>query len=385
MTAIISSKVTEQDWRYPPIEPNRTGLLRLQDTPAHTMYWAEYGNPEGEPVFVVHGGPGGASVPFMARYFDPQRYRIILYDQRGCGKSTPSVAQNPTEGLTDNTTAHLIHDIDALRDHLGVSGKMHLFGGSWGSTLSLAYAIAHPETVETLILRGIFLCRHKDLDYLYQGNAATCEQDPSDTSLPGAYMFYPEAWKDFVAVIPPEKRHDMVAAYAEIFNTPAQTPEQVDLLNRAALAWSVWEGVTSYLAQDLDDLGKFADPEFAKTFARIENHYFMNGAFLGGRSGAGNRDNDFILQNAARLKDIPVHIVHGRFDMVCPMFQADDLVRALRAAGNEDVTLYRTAAGHSMQERENVLALTGVMEDLKKTPVLRMPHVATDTPPEPGL
>ncbi len=363
MSTIVSSKAAEQDWRYPLIDPNRTGLLHLQDTPPHTLYWEEYGNPEGEPVLVVHGGPGGASAPFMARYFNPQRYRIVLYDQRGCGKSTPSVAQNPAQGLADNTTAHLIHDITLLRDHLDISGKMHLFGGSWGSTLSLAYAIAHPETVETLILRGIFLCRRQELDYFYQGNAATCARDPYDTSLPGAYMFYPEAWEDFVAVIPPEKRHDMVAAYAEIFNVPAQTSEQVALLNRAALAWSVWEGVTSCLAQDLGDLGKFADPEFAKVFARIENHYFMNGAFLGGKSGEINRDNNFILENAARLKDIPTHIVHGRFDMVCPMFQADDLVRALYAAGNTRVTLHRTVAGHSMQEKENVLALTEVMNN----------------------
>lgn len=379
MSAVLSSKLTEQDWRYPQSEPRQTGFLALQEDSAHVMYWEEYGNPNGEPVLVVHGGPGGASSPFMAHYFDPQRYRVILYDQRGCGKSTPSVAQNPADGLTDNTTAHLIEDIDRLRNHLGITGKTHLFGGSWGSTLSLAYAIAHPENVESLILRGIFLCRREDLDYLYQGNAADYEANPFDTRFSGAYHFYPEAWKDFVEIIPPEKRHDMVAAYAKIFGTQPQTQEQADFLTRAACAWSVWEGVTSYLAQDLSDLGKFADPEFARAFALIENHYFMNGAFLGGKSGEGNRDNNFILENAARLKDIPVHIVHGRFDVVCPALQSDALVAALKDAGNENVTLTRTVAGHSMQERQNALALTDIMDGLGRG--APQPSIAENTTP----
>lgn len=358
-----STAMTEQEWPYPSIPPRESGILALSGS-AHRMYWEEYGNPAGEPVMVLHGGPGGASSSFMARYFDPSRYRILLFDQRGCGRSTPCVASDPAGGLAANTTGDLIGDIKALRAHRGIEEKMHVFGGSWGSTLALAYAIAHPETVETLVLRGVFLCRRQDLDFFYQGNAKAYAQNPFDGSSPGAYLHYPEAWKLFVETIPPENRHDMVAAYAEIFKTVPATPQESRRLDEAALAWSVWEGVTSYLAQDMSDLGKFAEPDFAKAFALIENHYFMNGAFLGGQAGPSHRDNNYLLENAYRLKDIPVHIVHGRFDVVCPMLQADALVSALVAGGNERVTLHRTVAGHSMQERENARALIEIMTHL---------------------
>lgn len=357
------SKMSAAEWRYPQPALHASGALEVSEG-RHRIHWEEYGNPRGEPVLFMHGGPGGATKPALARFFNPERYRVILFDQRGCGKSTPSAADGDGRAaLRENTTQHLIDDVLALRRTLGVTGTMHVFGGSWGSTFALAYAIAHPETVERLILRGIFLCRRKDLDFFYQGNAARFAEDPYDTSLPGTYICYPAAWRTFVEVIPPEKRGDMVKAYAELFADEADTPEAYERQTRAALAWSIWEGATSYLAQDLSDLGKFAEPEFARAFARIENHYFMNGAFLGG-AGEANRDQNYILENVARIRDIPVHIVHGRYDLVCPLFQAEELVRALRAVGNTAIDYRVTAAGHSMEERENNRALTDIMDAL---------------------
>jgi proline iminopeptidase len=360
------SKMSESEWRYPQPMVRASGHLRASESPRHDVYWEEYGHARGEPVMFVHGGPGGATKPSLARFFDPERYRIVLFDQRGCGRSTPSAsADDPAPALTDNTTAHLISDMLALRKELGIEGKMHVFGGSWGSTLSLAYAIAHPETVQTLILRGIFLCRRKDLDYFYQGNAKTFASNPYDTALAGTYMVYPEAWKAFVEVIDESARCDMVKAYAGIFAHKPQNAEEQDCQTRAAVAWSVWEGVTSYLAQDLGDLGKFAEPEFARAFARIENHYFMNGAFLGG-AGEKNRDQNFILEQVSRIRDIAIHVVHGRYDHVCPLFQAEELVRALRACGARALDYRITPAGHSMLERETNQVLTHIMDGLPR-------------------
>jgi proline iminopeptidase len=358
------STIHESEWTYPQPKANTSGLLNVSQLPAHSIYWEEYGNPKGEPVLFIHGGPGGGTAPVMARFFDPKRYRIILFDQRGCGKSVPSAAEDdPLPALADNSTPHLIGDIIQLRAHLNISGKMHVFGGSWGSTLALAYAIAHPETVATLILRGIFLCRRKDLDFFYQGNAAYYADAPGDTRLPGTYLCYPEAWKSYVEVIPPTQRSDMIKAYARRFAMQAGSDQDKAYATEVATAWSVWEGVTSYLAPDSSDHQKFADPVFARAFARIENHYFMNGAFLGG-SGEENRNQDYLLSHIMRIKDIPVAIVHGRYDLVCPLFQAEELVSALRNAGNTAIDYRITAASHSMMERENALALVNIMDNL---------------------
>lgn len=365
MTA-YSKMDMEKDWKYPQPPLNKSGMLRVSTQPPHEIAWEEYGNPKGEPVMFLHGGPGGACAPLLARFFAPERYRIILFDQRGCGKSKPSAADDdPRPALQANTTDDLIEDIGKLRKEVGITGKMHVFGGSWGATLALAYAEKHPNTVENLILRGIFLCRKQDLDYFYQGNAATFATRPHDHAVPGAYMFYPEAWERFVQVIPPEERGDMVKAYARIFaRVPKNDAERAELLE-AAKAWSVWEGVTSYLSQDLSNLGKFEEPEFAKAFAKIENHYFMNGGFLGG-SGEANRTQNSILDNIEKIKDIPIHIVHGRFDQVCPLGQADSLVDALKKAGAKHVNYKIMPAGHSMMERENNKALTEIMDTLPK-------------------
>ncbi len=354
--------MSEYNWKYPQTEALKTGWLTVSEKPLHRIYWEEYGNPQGEAVMFLHGGPGGASEPMYSRFFDPKRYRVILFDQRGCGKSLPNAAEdNPAPALADNTTPHLISDIMQLHGALGIEGKMHVFGGSWGSTLALAYGIAHPETVRTLILRGIFLCRRQDMDYFYQGNAVHYAQDANDVSLPGAYMFFPEIWKSYVEAIPAAERGDIVKAYAKRFASIPKTEAERIALTEAAKAWSIWEGVTCYLAKDLKDIGKFAEPEFAKAFARIENHYFMNGGFLGGQ-GEQNRDQNFILDNLHKISDIPIHIVHGRYDQVCPMFQAEALVAALKESGAKSVSYRLTASGHSMTEPENLQALTEIMD-----------------------
>lgn len=364
-----TSKIQPYEWRHPLSAMVADGYMDTADTPAlptpHRIYWAEYGNPKGEPVMFLHGGPGGGitDAPDFTRFFNPQRYRIILFDQRGCGRSTPSVADDPKAGLANNETDFLIKDIFHLRQHLGITGKMHVFGGSWGSTLAMVYAIAHPETVATLILRGVCVGSKRLFDYFYQGNATSFATEPNGTPVPGTYMMYPEVWKPLVEMIPPEKRGDMVKAYAEIFAHDPQTDAERDYQQKAASAWTRFEGATSYLKQDLNDLGKFDDPRFGRVFAMIENHYFMNGMFLGGR-GEKNRENTYILDNVSRFKDIPVHIVHGRYDQVCPLFEAEALVAAMAKLGVAPATYSKTAAGHSMGERENAWALTAIMDKL---------------------
>lgn len=351
MTLQQSSKIGD-DWRYPQEAPNRTGLLPVDRAPDHALYWEEYGNPQGEPVMFLHGGPGGACAPVLSRFFDPRRYRVILFDQRGCGKSEPTVADaGPEIALAKNTTQDLIADINKLRDALEITGPMHVFGGSWGSTLALAYGIAHPEHCASLILRGIFLGAPEDLHYMYQGNAATYAEAPYALTEPGAYVTYPEAWADFLAILTPEECRDVMGSYKAIFDGKVGRDRQLD----AALAWSVWEGVISNMIPEPAESGKFADKEFALCFAQIEAHYFANHLFL---------EPDHIVRNAATLARLPIHIVHGRFDQVCPLTQASRLVAALEAAGAQPASYVITNAGHSAMERETALALTDIMDNL---------------------
>src|SRR5581483_6182083 len=357
-----TSKIADEEWKYPQ-QPYRTnGWLQVNDDPPlkfpHKIYYEEYGNPDGEPVMFLHGGPGGASSPNCSRFFDPERYRIILFDQRGCGKSVPNVAKDGAEaGLAHNQTSSLVDDTARLRNHLGITGKMHVFGGSWGSFLSLAYAITYPQTVETLILRGIWLATKQDLDYMYQGNAETYHTGPYNVTEPGSYLFFPEAWKEYVEMIPQDKRKDMIRAYKEIFDMVPRTAEQQDTKRKALLAWSMWEGMISNLTPDAKNIGKFANAEFAASFAQIENHYFTNSMFV---------ENNYLINNVERMKHIPLYIVHGRFDQTCPMYQADILVDALRKAGMEPARYIRTTAGHSAFDFENAIALTTIMDNLPK-------------------
>ena len=401
-------------------EEKQKHLLKVSDNPAHSIYFREYGNPKGEPVVVVHGGPGGGCSIEDAKFLDPKRYRIILFDQRGNGNSEPTVADGSSAALEGNNTAELIEDIVKLRDHLGIKGKMHLFGGSWGSTLSLAYAIEHPEHVKSLMLRGIFLGRRNVFDYFYQGNAATydttkplAEQDFSNP--PGAYRAYlgsgeadallpgqipaehrtptmakayEEFWRDFVTVIPPEKRGDMVAAYSEIFEMKEPlNDEQRALQQRAAKAWTRWEGLTSYLIHDPNKLGKFDEDDFSLDFARIENRYFMHGCYLGMKltddpeSFHGKRDNNFIMENLERIKDIPVAFTHPPTDQVTLPSDADELTQGLFDVGNRSVTYLKPICGHSRTERPNMEALTYIADHaprMNKADAVAQPQGATE-------
>lgn len=350
-----TSAITDE-WEYPAADPSQSGLLQVDSDPDHKLYWEEYGNPAGEPVMFLHGGPGGACAPVMARFFDPARYRVILFDQRGCGKSQPTVASaGPEVALVNNTTDYLVDDINALRTALDITGKMHVFGGSWGSTLALVYAIRHPENVASLILRGIFLGAREDLQYMYQGNAATFADAPFALTEPGSYIAYPDEWKAFVEVIPAADRTDMMRAYKAIFDMAAASDADRALQLRAAVAWSVWEGTISNMIPKDSDPGKFGDAEFALSFAQIEAHFFAHDLFL---------EPDYILDNIDRIAGIPMHIVHGRFDQVCPLTQASRLIAALADAGASPASYVRTNAGHSAMERETALALTAIMDGL---------------------
>lgn len=322
----------EEDGLYPQPEMREEGFLQVSRTPPHKLYWAEYGNPKGEPVLFIHGGPGSGCKPSYARFFDPEHYRIILFDQRGAGKSEPNAS------LEDNTTWHSIGDILKLRADRGIEGKMHLFGGSWGSTLSLAYAINHPDTVASMALRGIFLCRKEDLEYFYQGDAGGGSW--------GIGAMNPVEWRKYVDFIPEDERGDMIAAYHRRLTG---SDEEVKL--EAARRWSVWEAAMSKFYPDPDLEEQYADARFALRFARIECHYFINGIFLGEN---GSREQNYIIENVAAIADIPTEIVQARMDQVCPYNQAWDLVQAWNAAQPKESrrpTLHTIDfAGHNMME-----------------------------------
>ncbi|WP_411816715.1 prolyl aminopeptidase [Hyphococcus sp. DH-69] len=303
---------------YPPIEPTETGMLRVSDL--HEIYYEVSGAPDGKPVVVCHGGPGGGTTPSMRRYFNPEHYRIILFDQRGCGKSRPHAE------LKDNTTWALIDDMEALREHLGVA-RWQVFGGSWGSTLALAYAQTHPDKVSELVLRGIFTLRRAELEWFYQE---------------GASWVFPDAWEDYLAPIPEAERGDMIAAYYKRL-TGDDEQEQI----RAARAWSLWEGGTVSLLPSPERMQVFASDQFALAFARIECHYFQNGGFF-------DRD-DQILANIDRIRHIPGTIVQGRYDIVTPMKTAWELHKGWPEA---DFNLILDA-GHAASE-------TGIIDALVK-------------------
>ena len=276
---------------YPPIEPFNVGRLRVSDL--HEISFEESGNPRGKPVVFVHGGPGGGTDPKQRRFFDPKAYRIVLFDQRGCGRSTPHAE------LRENTTWDLVADMEKLRGHLGIE-RWQLFGGSWGSTLALAYAQTHPERVTELVLRGIFLLRKEEIDWFYQA---------------GASAIFPDAWEGYLAPIPEAERGDLLRAYHRRL-----TSDDPKVRVEAARAWSVWEGSTSKLLPDADLIARNAGDEFALAFARIECHYFVIGGFF--------REPDQLLRDVERIRHVPAVIVQGRYDVVCPPQTAWALHRA---------------------------------------------------------
>ena len=301
---------------YPEIEPYDHGHLAV--SPLHTLYYEQCGDPHGKPVVFLHGGPGAGCNAKCRRFFDPHAYRIILFDQRGCGRSTPHAE------LRDNTTWDLVADIERLREHLGIN-RWQVFGGSWGSTLALAYAEAHPERVTELVLRGIFMLRQWELQWFYQK---------------GCDALFPDAWENYLAAIPESERGDLIQAYHRRLTSDDQAVRLA-----AAQAWSIWEASTSFLLQDPAYVASSASDRFALAFARIENHYFVNRGFL--------ECDDQLLRDAHRLKGIPAVIVQGRYDVVCPLRSAWDLHRAWPQAKLEIVP----DAGHSAFEPGNVDAL----------------------------
>lgn len=294
---------------YPAIEPYHQGKLKVSDL--HTIHYEESGNPEGKPVIFLHGGPGGGITPMYRQYFDPQLWRIIIFDQRGCGQSTPYAE------LRENTTWDLVRDIEQLREHLKVE-KWVVFGGSWGSTLALTYSQTHPDSCKGLILRGIFMLRSSEIRWFYQE---------------GANHIYPDAWQEYLKPIPSEEQDDLVAAY---YRRLTSEDHQVRL--EAAQAWSVWEASTSKLIPSVASKQRFGQAQFAEAFARIECHYFVNKGFF-------EQENQLIA-NIDRIRHLPGVIVQGRYDVVCPMISAWELHQAWQDA--ELIVI--NDAGHSMSE-----------------------------------
>lgn len=309
---------------YPAIEPYRAGTLRVSDL--HEIYYEEVGNPKGSPVLFVHGGPGGGTEPSHRRYYDPKHYRIILFDQRGCGQSTPHAE------LKENTTWDLISDVEKLRVKLGIE-QWIVFGGSWGSTLALLYAETHPTRVRGLCLRGIFLCRKQEIKWFYQD---------------GASHIFPDVWDQYRDHIPQEERGDFVSAYYKRLTSNDRT-----IRLAAARTWSTWEGATSRLIPDPEMISHSGEDVFAEAFARIECHYFINGIWM--------RNDNQILEDVHRIRHIPCEIVHGRYDVVCPVENAWDLKKAWPEANLHIIP----DAGHSARESGIVTKLVEAMERFK--------------------
>ena len=301
---------------YPDLEPYDTGMLAVDGR--HTLYYEQCGNPQGKPVVLLHGGPGAGCSAKMRRFHDPAKYRIVLFDQRGSGRSTPHA------DLVDNTTWDLVADTEKLRSKLGIE-RWQVFGGSWGSTLALAYAETHPERVTELVLRGIFMLRRWELEWFYQE---------------GASRLFPDAWEPYLQAIPEAERGDLIGAYHRRLTSPDEATRLA-----AARTWSVWEGATSFLRVDPAFVIGHEDEAFALAFARIENHYFVNGGFFD--------DENQLLRDVARIADIPGVIVHGRYDVVCPIQSAWELHKAWPKAE----LMISPTSGHSAFEPENVDAL----------------------------
>ncbi|MEO6309304.1 MAG: prolyl aminopeptidase [Leifsonia sp.] len=298
---------------YPEIEPYETGHLEVGD--GHSIYWEASGNPEGKPAVYLHGGPGGGSNSNQRRVFDPEKYRIILFDQRGCGRSTPHASAADAD-LSTNTTWHLVADIEKLREHLGIDTWL-VCGGSWGSTLALAYAQTFPEKVSEIVLRGIFTLRQIELDWFYEGGAAA---------------IYPDLWEGFVEPVPLAERGHVIDAYSRLLYDADQAARE-----RAGIAWSRWESSTITLLQQPATIATFTEPAFAVAFARIENHFFRSNGWF---------EPNQLIRDASLLKDIPAVIVQGRYDMCTPAFTAWELHRAWPEADFQMIP----DAGHAFDE-----------------------------------
>ena len=309
---------------YPKIKPYDSGFLNIDQ---HQIYFEQCGNPNGKPALFLHGGPGGGGSEEVRRFFNPDIYRIIVIDQRGCGRSKPHGC------LENNTTWHLVSDIENLREKLDIE-KWLIFGGSWGSTLSLAYAQAHPKSVSELVLRGIFLLREEELHWFYQD---------------GASRIFPEAWSRFLDIIDEDKRDNLMSSYHEIFKS-----DNKEKRLKAAIAWSKWEAATSSLAYKPSLIEEFSNPEFALAFALIENHYFMNKGWF--------KTENQIIESIDIIRSIPAVIVQGRYDVVCPMKTAWELSEAWPEAE----LIVAPGSGHTAFEKEITHALISATDKFGK-------------------
>ncbi len=309
---------------FPEITPYRQ--MRLKVDAIHEIYIEECGNPTGQPVLFLHGGPGAGLSEKHRRLFDPKHFRIILFDQRGAGQSTPHAE------LKDNTTWDLISDIEKIREKLEIK-KWMIFGGSWGSTLALAYAETHPEKCTHLILRGIFMCRPEEIKWFYQE---------------GAHFIFPDYWREYLAQVPEAERGDMVKAYYKLL-----TSQDKKVRLAAAKAWSGWEGSTIHLYPDTGAKAEFEENQKALSVARIECHYFMNNAFF--------ETPNFLIENANKIRKIPTVIIHGRYDVVCPVKNAFDLHAVLPEAELKIIP----DAGHAVDEPGILKALLEATEKFK--------------------
>jgi proline iminopeptidase len=309
---------------YPEITPYQTGFLQVDEE--HSLYWEESGSPQGQPMIFLHGGPGSGTEPFNRRFFDPKVYRIILMDQRGSGKSRPFAS------LHNNTTWHLVEDIEKLRKALKIE-RWVVFGGSWGSSLALAYAIKHPKSVKALILRGIFLCRKEELLWLYQK---------------GAHYVFPDAWEHFIEPIDPKDRFDFTAAYYRLL-----THEDRSIRMKAAKAWSGWEASVAKLRFDPAFFANFTEDHHAESIARIECHYFINNCFF--------PTDRWILEHVENIRKIPGWIIHGRYDMVCPFENAWLLHKTWKESKLDIIP----NAGHSATEEGIIDALIRASDECK--------------------
>jgi proline iminopeptidase len=307
---------------YPEIKPYARHELAVQSP--HVLYVDESGSPDGLPVVFIHGGPGAGCDAASRRYFDPNQYRIVTFDQRGCGRSTPHAS------LENNTTQALIADMEHIREQLGID-KWVLFGGSWGSTLALAYAQAHPERVHGLILRGIFLCRPQEFDWFYQE---------------GASRLFPDYWEDYLAPIPPNERGNLMQAFYKRLTGPDQIAQM-----HAAKAWSTWEGRTATLRPNPQVVDRFTDSHRALSIARIECHYFVNNAFL---------EPDQLLRDMPKIAHLPGVIVHGRYDVICPL---DNAWALHQVWPNSELQIIRDA-GHSAAETGITDALVRAADEM---------------------
>lgn len=311
------------EFLYPPIDPFDQRIIDMRD--GHRIYVEQCGNPDGIPVVVLHGGPGGGCSPAMRRYFDPTAFRVILFDQRGCGRSRPHAS------VLQNTTWHLVNDIEVIRKELGIS-RWVCFGGSWGATLALVYAITYPDRVSHMVLRGVFLMTRAELEWFYGG---------------GAGAFFPELWSRFVNAIPQDERGDLIAAYHRRLFSGNVMEE-----TRFGRIWANWENALASIHND-GPLGE-SPAEYARAFARLENHYFHNGGFL--------EEDGWILREKSRIKHIPATVIQGRYDMICPPLAAWKLAQGWE---NCDLRLV-PFAGHALSEPGISEGLVRAMDSLRR-------------------